>query len=361
MFRCLLWAFAAATRPRLLLIADNLCLRQQLLVLQRRQPRPGLTDSDRRFWILAYRLFSGWRTSLLIVKPETVLRWHRQGWRSYWRLRSSRRGKICKAFLIDDIEQHQPPGGSTPGGELNVSLFAVGDCCGCPTKGAADRRQSLPPATAAGPAPTQTTATPRGWRPAFLASGVSVVRFLANLCAHCETRNRAALAPSGVADVLVPAFKSQREAWAPPDCPGAADPDPSHDHRESTLGSAQDPGGARAAWVQSFGENSRQVYASRPSSRAFFPLAVIPEAARVNCLGVRFLLRPNHHVSNTIRVLRDSSRQPASSARACDGTSDRQVDGTADCRMLRLGLPAATLSRSRPRQLLCRQLRSASA
>ena len=147
---------------------------------------------------------------------------------------------------------------------------------------------------------------------------------------------------------MVPAFKSQREAWAPPDCPGAGDPDPSHDHRESTLGSAQDPGGARAAWVQSFGENSRQVYASRPSSRAFFPLVVIPEAARVNCLGVRFLLRPNHHVSNTIRVLRDSSRQPASSARACDGTSDRQVDGTADCRMLRLGLPAATLSRSMP-------------
>jgi Nitronate monooxygenase len=65
---------------------------------------------------------------------------------------------ILKAFLIDDIEQHQPPGGSTTGGEVNVSLFAVGDCCGCPTKGTADRRQSLPPATAAGPAPTQTTA-----------------------------------------------------------------------------------------------------------------------------------------------------------------------------------------------------------
>ena len=66
-------------RPRLLLIADNLCLRQQLLVLQRRKPRPRLTDSDRRFWILAYRWFVSWQTSLLIVKPETVLRWHRQG------------------------------------------------------------------------------------------------------------------------------------------------------------------------------------------------------------------------------------------------------------------------------------------
>jgi hypothetical protein len=52
MFRCLLWAIAAAARPKMLLIADNLCLRQQLLVLQRRKPRPNLKDADHRFWIL---------------------------------------------------------------------------------------------------------------------------------------------------------------------------------------------------------------------------------------------------------------------------------------------------------------------
>jgi len=74
MLRCLLWAFAAAVQPKALLIADNLCLRQQLLVLQRRMPRPRLEDADRRFWILACRWFSGWRTSLLVVKPETVPR-----------------------------------------------------------------------------------------------------------------------------------------------------------------------------------------------------------------------------------------------------------------------------------------------
>jgi hypothetical protein len=49
MFRCLLWAIAAAARPKALLIADNLCLRQQLLVLRRRKPRPRLEDADRRF------------------------------------------------------------------------------------------------------------------------------------------------------------------------------------------------------------------------------------------------------------------------------------------------------------------------
>jgi len=84
-------AIAALLKPKALLAAENLCLRQQLIVLQRRQPRPRLLGADRRFWILARRWFSGWRDVLLIVQPETVLRWHRRGWRAYWRWRSRRR------------------------------------------------------------------------------------------------------------------------------------------------------------------------------------------------------------------------------------------------------------------------------
>jgi hypothetical protein len=56
-FRLLLWAIAAIFRPRTRLIAENLCLRQQLLVLQRRYPRPRLINADRRFWIPANRWF----------------------------------------------------------------------------------------------------------------------------------------------------------------------------------------------------------------------------------------------------------------------------------------------------------------
>jgi hypothetical protein len=89
-FRLLLCAIAAIFRPRALLIAENLCLRQRLLVLQRRRSRPCLSDADRRFWILASRWFGGWRHPLRIVKPETVLRWHRQGWKVYWTWRSRR-------------------------------------------------------------------------------------------------------------------------------------------------------------------------------------------------------------------------------------------------------------------------------
>ena len=89
--RWMAWAIAGLLTSRAVLVAENLCLRQQLVVLQRRQPRPRLLGADRRFWILARQWFSGWRDVLLIVQPETVLRWHREGWRVYWRWRSSPR------------------------------------------------------------------------------------------------------------------------------------------------------------------------------------------------------------------------------------------------------------------------------
>ena len=68
-------------RQRLLL--ENLALRQQLIVLRRKVPRPRPTDRDRRFWLLLRGIHDGWRESLLLFKPETVLRWHRKGWRWY--------------------------------------------------------------------------------------------------------------------------------------------------------------------------------------------------------------------------------------------------------------------------------------
>jgi hypothetical protein len=72
--RFLLSVIAAAFKPRVRLIAEKLCLWQQLLVLLRRRPQPRLSNADRRFWISVSRWFSGWRGSLLIVEPETVLR-----------------------------------------------------------------------------------------------------------------------------------------------------------------------------------------------------------------------------------------------------------------------------------------------
>jgi hypothetical protein len=103
--RFLVWAISAALRPKALLIAENLCLRQQLLVLQRRRPQPPLRNADRQFWICASRWFAGWRNSLLIVKPETVLRWHRRGWRAYWSWRSNRQHRgIGRRPIPQDLQ-----------------------------------------------------------------------------------------------------------------------------------------------------------------------------------------------------------------------------------------------------------------
>jgi len=80
-------------RCRYDLAIENLALRQQLAVMKHQCPRPRLTDADRFFWVLLSRIWSDWHTSLHIVKPETVVRWHRQGFRSYWRSKSRHRGR----------------------------------------------------------------------------------------------------------------------------------------------------------------------------------------------------------------------------------------------------------------------------
>jgi putative transposase len=83
-----------AFRSRLALQAEILALRHQLSVLQRStHARRRLRLSDRILWVWLSRLWSDWRSALLIVKPETVIRWHRQGFRLYWRWKSRRPGR----------------------------------------------------------------------------------------------------------------------------------------------------------------------------------------------------------------------------------------------------------------------------
>jgi len=72
-------------RPRLDLLVENLSLRQQILVLERTNPRPLITELDRTFWVLLSRLWADWRRPLRIVQPDTVIAWHRRVWRFWWR------------------------------------------------------------------------------------------------------------------------------------------------------------------------------------------------------------------------------------------------------------------------------------
>src|SRR5712691_7789062 len=73
------------------LILENLLLRQQLQVALRPRRRLSLQPRDRLFWVLVRRLLPGWRRNLQFVRPETVIRWHRRGWRWYWQWRSRTR------------------------------------------------------------------------------------------------------------------------------------------------------------------------------------------------------------------------------------------------------------------------------
>jgi putative transposase len=73
------------------LALENLALRQQLSVLKRSQRKIKIARRDRLFWIWLSRTWSGWRGALIIVKPATVVGWHRKGFRLYWTRLSQRR------------------------------------------------------------------------------------------------------------------------------------------------------------------------------------------------------------------------------------------------------------------------------
>ena len=86
------------------LALDNLALRQQLAVWKAREPRPWLTEMDRLFWVFLSRVWTNWRQSLHVVRPETVVRWHRQGFRRYWTWKSRRRsGRPSISMELRDL------------------------------------------------------------------------------------------------------------------------------------------------------------------------------------------------------------------------------------------------------------------
>ena len=88
--RLLVAALFASVRARRDLVLENLALRHQLAVYTRGRRRPRLRRHDRRFWSLLARGWSGWRGTLVMVEPDTVVRWHRSAWRAYWRWKSRR-------------------------------------------------------------------------------------------------------------------------------------------------------------------------------------------------------------------------------------------------------------------------------
>ena len=86
LLRCALAFFRSRNEQAIV----ELALRQQLATYAQKQTRPALSPLDRAFWVALFRFWPRWKDTLVIVKPDTVVRWHRKGFRLYWRSISKR-------------------------------------------------------------------------------------------------------------------------------------------------------------------------------------------------------------------------------------------------------------------------------
>jgi putative transposase len=123
-------------RDRRSLLLENLTLRQQLTVLKRKHPRPRLGPLDKLFWVLVRRLWSQWKEALFLVQPETVVRWHRAGFKLYWamlcgvrkRVGGGRRiSKQIRDLIFQMVAENPSWGAPRIHGELLMLGFEVSE------------------------------------------------------------------------------------------------------------------------------------------------------------------------------------------------------------------------------------------
>lgn len=97
------------TQNQKFLAIEILVLRQQLAVLNRERPKPNLKNGDRLFWVFTAKLWSRWKEALVIIKPDTVIGWHRKGFKLFWEIKSRRgpgRPKISRGSPVIDTAAH---------------------------------------------------------------------------------------------------------------------------------------------------------------------------------------------------------------------------------------------------------------
>ena len=95
LLRCVLVFFRSRREQAIV----ELALRQQLATYAQKKSKPRITKLDRSFWVALSRFWPRWKDALVIVQPDTVIRWHRKGFRLYWRAISKRgpgRPPICE-------------------------------------------------------------------------------------------------------------------------------------------------------------------------------------------------------------------------------------------------------------------------
>jgi hypothetical protein len=92
-------------RSRRDLLLENLALRQQLAIFKQRKQRPRLFWLDKVFWVGMKRIWSEWKNCLVLVSPETVVRWHRAGFRSYWHWRSRHENGCSRRRISRELRE----------------------------------------------------------------------------------------------------------------------------------------------------------------------------------------------------------------------------------------------------------------
>ena len=103
--RLIVVLFTRVFRSRRNLLLENLALRQQLVGLKQRHPRPQVSTSAKLFWVILRRLWSEWRDALIIVQPETVVRWHCAGFKLYWTWLSRRRVRAGRKSISKELRE----------------------------------------------------------------------------------------------------------------------------------------------------------------------------------------------------------------------------------------------------------------
>ena len=116
------------------MILENLALHQQRIVQQRTIKRPKLKRKDRIFWAWLSRIWPEWKSALIVVKPENVIKWHRRGFKLYWRWKSRPskvgRPRISKEIrdLISQMSRENPTWGAPRiQSELKLLGFEIAD------------------------------------------------------------------------------------------------------------------------------------------------------------------------------------------------------------------------------------------
>jgi len=135
LLRLLLVLTVRSFRSRRDLILENLALRQQLAVLKQKHPQLRLATSDKLFWVTLRRLWPKWKQALILVQPETVVRWHRAGFKLYWTRLShhrTRRGRRCvrrelRQLIFRMVVENPTWGAPRIHGELKMIGFDVSE------------------------------------------------------------------------------------------------------------------------------------------------------------------------------------------------------------------------------------------